>query len=162
MLLQVHYLNKAMAEYGTGQARFLSCHSLHSHSDSAQVVPPYYCLFTGSAVMGSALLYKDLDNTSTQDMLVFCVSLLCVAIGVALVAKREGGSSDGAADNDMDRDQFDSVSFYVASNLWFYGVSMRTGCRRLTTRLQVPLLAPIDEPDADPRAAAKKTSMLVL
>ncbi len=32
----------------------------------------------------------------------------------------------------------------------------------LTMWLQVPLLAPIDEPDADPRAAAKKTSMLVL
>ena len=80
--------------------------------------------------MGSALLYKDLDNTSTQDMLVFCVSLLCVAIGVALVAKREGGSSDGAAANDMDRDQFDSVSFDDASILWFYGVPMRTGCCR--------------------------------
>jgi hypothetical protein len=56
--------------------------------------------------------------------------LLCVAIGVALVAKREGGSSDGAAANDMDRDQFDSVSFDDASILWFYGVSMRTGCCR--------------------------------
>ncbi len=60
--------------------------------------------------MGSALLYKDLDNTSTQDMLVFCVSLLCVAIGVALVAKREGASSEGAAENELDRDQFDNVS----------------------------------------------------
>jgi hypothetical protein len=32
----------------------------------------------------------------------------------------------------------------------------------LSALLQVPLLAPIDEPDVDPRAAAKKSSMLVL
>jgi hypothetical protein len=53
--------------------------------------------------------YRDLDNTSTQDMLVFCVSLLCVAIGVALVAKRDGAPGDGSAENDLDRDQFDNV-----------------------------------------------------
>ena len=89
-----------------------------------QVVPPYYCLFTGSAVMGSALLYKDLDNTSTQDMLVFCVSLLCVAIGVALVAKRDGASGDGSPENDLDRDQFDNVGFGFVnfSHIFFRGV----------------------------------------
>jgi hypothetical protein len=77
--------------------------------------------------MGSALLYKDLDNTSTQDMLVFCVSLLCVAIGVALVAKREGASSDGAAENDLDRDQFDNVSIVFCHDLcWFVKDKART------------------------------------
>ena len=73
-------------------------------------MPPYYCLFTASAVMGSALLYKDLDNTSPQDMLVFCVSLVCVAIGVGLVSKREGAPSDSSTENDQDRDQYDHVS----------------------------------------------------
>jgi hypothetical protein len=74
--------------------------------------------------MGSALLYKDLDSTSTQDMLVFCVSLLCVAIGVALVSKREGAPSDDSADNENDRDQYDNVRvptpliFAVAACSW--------------------------------------------
>ena len=66
--------------------------------------------------MGSALLYKDLDNTSTQDMMVFCVSLLCVAIGVALVSKREGASGDSSADNDADRNQYDSVRFILSTH----------------------------------------------
>jgi hypothetical protein len=109
-----------MAEYGTGQVRLLTpCTeriSLPPPPHKPQVVPPYYCLFTASAVMGSALLYKDLDNTSTQDMLVFCVSLLCVAIGVALVSKREGASSDSSADNDADRNQYDSVRFILLTH----------------------------------------------
>lgn len=104
--------------------------------------------------MGSALLYKDLDNTSTQDMLVFCVSLLCVAIGVALVSKREGASSDSSADNDADRNQYDNVRFILLTHFRYL---------ILGTFFQVPLLAAIDEGDFDPRAtAARKTSMLVL
>jgi hypothetical protein len=63
--------------------------------------------------MGSALLYKDLDNTSTQDMLVFCVSLVCVAIGVALVSKREGAPGDGSSENENERDQYDNVSLLL-------------------------------------------------
>ena len=128
MLLQVHYLNKAMAEYGTGQVLLppsppASAPAPWAHVTLPQVVPPYYCLFTASAVMGSALLYKDLDNTSTQDMLVFCVSLVCVAIGVALVSKREGAPSDSSSENDQDRDQYDHVR--AASSVAFCCVAFQ-------------------------------------
>jgi hypothetical protein len=71
--------------------------------------------------MGSALLYKDLDNTSTQDMMVFCVSLLCVAIGVALVSKREGASGDSSADNDANRHNYDNVRFIRLFVCFFFG-----------------------------------------
>ena len=44
------YLNKALSEYGTGE-----------------VVPAYYVLFTACAVLGSAILYSDLDDSNMKD-----------------------------------------------------------------------------------------------
>mmetsp|Transcript_25132 Transcript_25132/g.61779 ORF Transcript_25132/g.61779 Transcript_25132/m.61779 type:complete len:316 (-) Transcript_25132:373-1320(-) len=70
LLLQVHYLNKALAEYGT-----------------AEVVPIYYVTFTSCAVMGSAILYGDLKDSSRQHLAVFLISFLSTSAGVWLVAR---------------------------------------------------------------------------
>ena len=45
------YLNKALSEYGTGE-----------------VVPAYYVLFTACAVLGSAILYSDLDDSNMNSL----------------------------------------------------------------------------------------------
>jgi hypothetical protein len=113
--------------------------------------------------MGSALLYKDLDNTSTQDMLVFCVSLLCVAIGVALVSKREGAQNGNSSAEDEERDKYDNVRCNISLPSLFGSCCFRPLlCHTLHIRPQVPLLAAIDEGDINPRASAKKASLLVL
>lgn len=55
--------------------------------DTSEVVPSYYCLFTSLAVMGSALLYRDLENSSLDNLFIFLSSLTSVALGVVLVAR---------------------------------------------------------------------------
>lgn len=70
LLLQVHYLNKALAEFGT-----------------SEVVPIYYVTFTSCAVIGSAILYGDLKDSSRQHLLVFIISFLSTSAGVWLVAR---------------------------------------------------------------------------
>jgi len=79
LLLQVQYLNKAIAEFGT-----------------SEVVPTYYVIFTSWAVLGSAILYGDLNETTTQHLIVFIISFLATSAGVYLVAyPSESSKSEG-------------------------------------------------------------------
>eukprot|EP00277_Geminigera_cryophila_P039976 CAMPEP_0173111734 /NCGR_PEP_ID=MMETSP1102-20130122/45417_1 /TAXON_ID=49646 /ORGANISM="Geminigera sp., Strain Caron Lab Isolate" /LENGTH=264 /DNA_ID=CAMNT_0014012307 /DNA_START=173 /DNA_END=964 /DNA_ORIENTATION=+ len=80
LLLQVQYLNKAIAEFGT-----------------SQVVPVYYVIFTSWAVLGSAILYGDLNETTTEHLFIFAGSFLATSVGVYLVACQEddGVKNDG-------------------------------------------------------------------
>eukprot|EP00802_Teleaulax_amphioxeia_P020325 Tamp_20603.p1 GENE.Tamp_20603~~Tamp_20603.p1 ORF type:complete len:318 (+),score=47.72 Tamp_20603:43-996(+) len=80
LLLQVQYLNKAIAQFGTGE-----------------VVPTYYVIFTSWAVLGSAILYGDLNETTPHQLFVFIASLVATSVGVYLVAYQEAPAKhDGA------------------------------------------------------------------
>lgn len=89
------YLNKALSEYGTGE-----------------VVPAYYVLFTACAVLGSAILYSDLDDSNMNSLATLVGAFLATSLGVYLVShgkgRPEGGiergpSLDGrATDGDME------------------------------------------------------------
>ena len=91
MLLQVQYLNKALAEFGTGQ-----------------VVPTYYVIFTSWAVLGSAILYGDLNETTARDLIVFALSFLATSAGVYLVSlqaappKSEARAGDRGGPGNLD------------------------------------------------------------
>jgi len=74
LVLQVHFLNKAIADYGTGE-----------------VVPTYYVIFTSCAVLGSAILYGDLTDSSKENILVFLLSFIATSAGVYLVANQREG-----------------------------------------------------------------------
>uniref|UniRef100_A0A6U5A8C8 Magnesium transporter n=1 Tax=Hemiselmis andersenii TaxID=464988 RepID=A0A6U5A8C8_HEMAN len=70
LMLQIKYLNMALAEFGT-----------------PEVVPIYYVTFTSCAVIGSSILYGDLSETSHQNVAVFVFSFLLTAAGVWLVSR---------------------------------------------------------------------------
>ena len=80
MVLQVQYLNKAIAAFGT-----------------SEVVPTYYVIFTSWAVMGSSILYGDLNEMTTEHLMVFAGSFLATSAGVYLVAYQADGSKTGEA-----------------------------------------------------------------
>mmetsp|Transcript_11867 Transcript_11867/g.28384 ORF Transcript_11867/g.28384 Transcript_11867/m.28384 type:complete len:312 (-) Transcript_11867:42-977(-) len=77
LILQVHYLNKAIAEFGT-----------------AEVVPTYYVLFTSCAVVGSAILYGDLQDSSKEHVMIFLLSFFATSAGVYLVANKAGDEKE--------------------------------------------------------------------
>jgi len=80
LILQVQYLNKAIAEFGT-----------------AEVVPTYYVLFTSCAVVGSSILYGDMQDSSREHVLIFLLSFFATSAGVYLVANKPADSGKKGA-----------------------------------------------------------------
>ncbi|KAJ1492813.1 magnesium transporter [Baffinella frigidus] len=79
MALQLLYLNKAIAEYGTGE-----------------VVPAYYVLFTTFAVLGSAILFSDLHDSNAHSLQVLVCAFVATSLGVYLVSHDKGAAERSA------------------------------------------------------------------
>ncbi|CAD0096387.1 unnamed protein product [Aureobasidium mustum] len=88
-VLQIKYLNRAL-----------------QHFDSTQVIPVQFVLFTLSVIIGSAILYRDFERTTTDDAIKFFAGCALTFSGVWLITSGRGksrqqdeeeGSEDGEA-----------------------------------------------------------------
>ncbi|KAG9839771.1 DUF803-domain-containing protein, partial [Aureobasidium melanogenum] len=88
-VLQIKYLNRAL-----------------QHFDSTQVIPVQFVLFTLSVIIGSAILYRDFERTTTDDAVKFFAGCALTFSGVWLITSGRGksrqqdeeeGSEDGEA-----------------------------------------------------------------
>ncbi|KAL6244515.1 hypothetical protein RBB50_008757 [Rhinocladiella similis] len=70
-LMQIRYLNRALQNY-----------------DSTQVIPTQFVLFTLSVIIGSAVLYRDFEHTTTQQAIKFIIGCLLTFFGVYLITSR--------------------------------------------------------------------------
>ncbi|KAL7749793.1 hypothetical protein RI367_004669 [Sorochytrium milnesiophthora] len=67
-VLQIRYLNHALA-----------------HFDSTAVIPTQFVLFTISVIIGSAILYRDFEDMSSHNIIVFCFGCILTFIGVFFI-----------------------------------------------------------------------------
>lgn len=85
-LMQIRYLNRALQNY-----------------DSTQVIPTQFVLFTISAIVGSAVLYRDFEHTTAEQAAKFVTGCFLTFFGVYLITSgREGYTGADAEDNDQD------------------------------------------------------------
>lgn len=67
-VMQVHYVNKALRRF-----------------DSTQVIPVQFVLFTLSVIIGSAVLYRDFERTTSKQALRFIGGCMLTFFGVFLI-----------------------------------------------------------------------------
>ncbi|KAK3494536.1 magnesium transporter NIPA-domain-containing protein [Neurospora hispaniola] len=67
-VMQVHYVNKALRRF-----------------DSTQVIPVQFVLFTLSVIIGSAVLYRDFERTTSKQVLRFIGGCMLTFFGVFLI-----------------------------------------------------------------------------
>jgi len=85
-LMQIRYLNRALQIY-----------------DSTQVIPTQFVLFTLSVILGSAVLYRDFEHTTTAQAVKFVIGCLLTFFGVYLItSRREGYTSIDEQEADDD------------------------------------------------------------
>ncbi|KIW75456.1 hypothetical protein Z517_10197 [Fonsecaea pedrosoi CBS 271.37] len=70
-LLQIRYLNRALQHY-----------------DSTQVIPTQFVLFTLSVIIGSAVLYRDFEHTTSEQAIKFVIGCLLTFFGVYLITSQ--------------------------------------------------------------------------
>ncbi|KAJ2905953.1 putative magnesium transporter NIPA7 [Zalerion maritima] len=80
-IMQIRYLNKALQRF-----------------DSTQVIPIQFVLFTLSVILGSAVLYRDFEQTTAEQALKFVGGCLLTFFGVFLIT-----SGRPPADDDDER-----------------------------------------------------------
>lgn len=84
-VIQIKYLNKALQRF-----------------DSTAVIPTQFVLFTVSAIIGSAILYRDFDDVKAEQFVRFVVGCLVEFLGVYLItANRRHGESKNANEEDV-------------------------------------------------------------
>lgn len=87
-ILQIKYLNRALQYF-----------------DSTQVIPVQFVLFTLSVIIGSAILYRDFERTTTEDALKFFAGCALTFSGVWLITSgrskmRQADEEEGSDDED--------------------------------------------------------------
>jgi hypothetical protein len=86
-ILQIKYLNRAL-----------------QHFDSTQVIPVQFVIFTLSVIIGSAILYRDFERTTTDDAVKFFAGCALTFSGVWLITsgrgKRQQDEEEGSEDGD--------------------------------------------------------------
>jgi hypothetical protein len=96
-ILQIKYLNRAL-----------------QHFDSTQVIPVQFVIFTLSVIVGSAILYRDFERTTTDDAIKFFAGCALTFSGVWLITSGRGknrqddeelGLEDGEAIDLLDEEQ---------------------------------------------------------
>ncbi|KAG1753876.1 magnesium transporter NIPA-domain-containing protein [Suillus paluster] len=86
-ILQIRFLNRALKRF-----------------DSKIVIPTQFVLFTLSAVIGSAVLYKDFQRATFHQMVTFTYGCGATFAGVFIIAWANGNNGDvGQATNDNSR-----------------------------------------------------------
>jgi magnesium transporter len=76
-VMQVRYVNKALQKF-----------------DSTQVIPIQFVMFTLSVIIGSAVLYRDFERTTTEQALKFVGGCLLTFFGVFLITSGRSSSDD--------------------------------------------------------------------
>ncbi|RKF60036.1 NIPA-like protein 2 [Erysiphe neolycopersici] len=76
-ILQVRYLNKALQRF-----------------DSTQVIPVQYLTFTLSVIVGSTILYRDMDRISVENAIKFTGGCLLAFLGVWLITSGRPSNED--------------------------------------------------------------------
>lgn len=98
VLTQLYYLNLAMMHFG-----------------NAKVVSVYYVLFTFCAIVGSSVVYGELDRFGGRNWL-FVVGVLATMGGVVLVSRREIGKNVGGEKGALRRDMLENSEEYELVN----------------------------------------------
>lgn len=70
-VMQIRYLNQALQHY-----------------DSTQVIPTQFVMFTLSVIIGSAVLYRDFESTTTDRAIKFVAGCLLTFFGVYLITSK--------------------------------------------------------------------------
>jgi magnesium transporter len=70
-ILQIRYLNQALQNY-----------------DSTQVIPTQFVMFTLSVIIGSAVLYRDFESTTSDRAIKFVAGCLLTFFGVYLITSK--------------------------------------------------------------------------
>ncbi|KAJ2960749.1 hypothetical protein NQZ79_g3982 [Umbelopsis isabellina] len=84
-VIQIKYLNKALQRF-----------------DSTAVIPTQFVLFTVSAIIGSAVLYRDFDDVKAEQFVRFVAGCLVEFLGVYMItANRRHGESKVANEEDV-------------------------------------------------------------
>lgn len=84
-VLQIRYLNRALQRF-----------------DSTQVIPTQFVLFTLSAIIGSAVLYRDFEKAGVEQFAKFIGGCFLTFLGVYLITS--GRTKGGDSLNDLDVD----------------------------------------------------------
>lgn len=88
-VMQVKYVNKALQRF-----------------DSTQVIPVQFVMFTLSVIIGSAILYRDFEKASAENLVKFVGGCLLTFFGVWLITSGRS-STDGQDDNDESDEEGD-------------------------------------------------------
>lgn len=85
-IIQIKYLNKALQRF-----------------DATAVIPTQFVLFTVSAIIGSAVLYRDFDDVYAQQFARFVFGCIIEFLGVYLITanRRRGDTINASSDEDM-------------------------------------------------------------
>lgn len=84
-VLQIRYLNRALQRF-----------------DSTQVIPTQFVLFTLSAIIGSAILYRDFEKATAERFAKFIGGCFLTFLGVYLITSRRAKGGDSPDDRDVD------------------------------------------------------------
>lgn len=84
-IMQVHYVNKALQRF-----------------DSTQVIPVQFVMFTLSVIIGSAILYRDFQKATAENLIKFVGGCLLTFFGVWLITS---GRPDHDDDEEEDSDE---------------------------------------------------------
>ncbi|KAN0065454.1 hypothetical protein ACQY0O_001290 [Thecaphora frezii] len=76
-VIQITYLNKALQRF-----------------DSREVIPTQFVFFTISAIVGSAILYRDFENTDANRLINFLFGCLTTFAGVFVLTRKKDGSNN--------------------------------------------------------------------
>ncbi|SNX83538.1 uncharacterized protein MEPE_02245 [Melanopsichium pennsylvanicum] len=82
-VVQITYLNRALQRF-----------------DSREVIPTQFVFFTISAIVGSAILYRDFANMDAHRLINFLFGCLTTFGGVFVLTWRNGGSQNKSEDED--------------------------------------------------------------
>lgn len=84
-VLQIRYLNRALQRF-----------------NSTQVIPTQFVLFTLSAIIGSAVLYRDFEKAKAEQFAKFIGGCFLTFLGVYLITSGRAKSGDSSDDRDVD------------------------------------------------------------
>jgi magnesium transporter len=139
-LLQIRYLNRALQNY-----------------NSTQVIPTQFVLFTLSVIIGSAVLYRDFEHTTLEQIVKFVVGCLLTFFGVYLITSQRHESDDDAEDGNEEDETIQLLDEEAQ------GVDERTPLRRDPSKLAAEARTPQlnvetpDEEDTRPRTPRRRS-----
>lgn len=92
-VVQITYLNRALQRF-----------------DSREVIPTQFVFFTISAIVGSAILYRDFENMDAHRLINFLFGCLTTFAGVFVLTWRHSDSQTGSSDEHVDEEAGEGVS----------------------------------------------------